>query len=105
LNFQTFEDNLYTIPLPGKGAGISGTQAIITYLKDHTGGKDELLSKIQSCLDEQQAKLTELKNRGMDKAQETISDIRAAHDELEPEPGQTQAKARQLLSSAKSLFS
>ncbi|WP_292434121.1 hypothetical protein [Methylobacter sp.] len=50
-----------------------------------------MLSKIQSSIDEQQAKLTKLKNRAKDESQEAISDIQAAIDELEPKLEQAKA--------------
>jgi chromosome segregation ATPase len=62
--------------------------------------KDELLSKIQSSIDEQQAKLTELKNRAIDESEDAISDIRAAIDDLEPKLEQAKAKALEIADTA-----
>ena len=62
--------------------------------------KDELLSKTQSSIDEQQAKLTELKNRAKDESQEAVNDIRAAIDELEPKLEQAKAKAKEIADTA-----
>jgi signal transduction histidine kinase len=59
---------------------------------DMTMTKDELLSKIQSSIDEQQAKLTELKNRAKDESHEAVNDIRAAIDELEPNSSKLKPK-------------
>jgi len=58
--------------------------------------KDELLAKIQSTVDEQQAKLEELKNRAVDESEEAVEDIRAAIAKLEPQLEQAKQKALEL---------
>jgi len=62
--------------------------------------KDELLSKIQSSIDEQEAKLTELKNKTASGSHEAINDIRAAIVDLEPKLEQAKAKALEIAETA-----
>ncbi|WP_431065862.1 hypothetical protein [Methylotuvimicrobium sp.] len=62
--------------------------------------KDELLNKIQSTIDEQQAKLTKLKNKAKEESQETLDDIREAIDDLEPKLEQAKAKALEIAETA-----
>jgi len=58
--------------------------------------KDELLSKIHTTIDEQQAKLEALKEKAVSESQETLHDVRAAIDDLEPKLEQAKAKAMEI---------
>ena len=58
--------------------------------------KEELLSKINATIDEQQANLKSLKEKAMSESQEAIGDVRAAIDDLEPKLAQAKAKAMEI---------
>ncbi len=62
--------------------------------------KDELLAKIHSTIDEQQIRLTQLKNKARDESKEAIGDIRAAIADLEPKLEQAKAKAKEVADTA-----
>jgi len=65
-----------------------------------TMNKEELLSKVQASIDEQQAKLEALKEKAKNESQEAIEDIRAAIDDLEPKLAQAKAKAMEIADTA-----
>jgi uncharacterized coiled-coil DUF342 family protein len=70
----------------------------------HTGiitmTKEELLSKIQTSIDEQQVKLEALKAKAVTESQETINELKAAIDDLEPKLEQAKAKAKEIAEAA-----
>ena len=62
--------------------------------------KEELLSKIQTTIDEQQAKLESLKDKAIDGSHEAADDVRAAIADLEPKLEQAKAKAKEIAEAA-----
>lgn len=62
--------------------------------------KDEYLKKFQETIDEQQAKLEQLRAKALDETQDAIDDIREAIEDLEPKIEKAKAKAMEMAESA-----